>query len=1325
MADITISIIVRTKDRPNLLQRCLQSLTEQIRRPDEVIVVNDAGLAVENILAQFTELNLILVENEINQGRARAGNLGVEACNCDYIGFLDDDDRYFADHLQRLAVAIEHFDAKIVYSGCVLLQRDSLGNNENEIVQEQNIGQYNESYNSQRLYYENYIPLINILIHRQLWDKVLGFDENFIVFEDWDLLLRLSQLESFYHVDKITTEYAVWGNQQITRASDNTQWLRAYRRFLQKHILTLAADKQLSVLADYWLLSQQRRGNLQHQDDEIRKLQLDLLRKQQLYDQLRYDTEAQIPQLKQQREQLQQALDSATKQLDQANTRQVELQSYNEKQLQRLVEDQRELEKKYQTLTTNYDELEQDFINYQQGQQQAYAELEQYALQLQNRVTTADAALAELARKLQIGLGASIQQHNTIYHLANENGGVLDDLQRLIAWIRSKQPLSQALEQHVKNQQHLALDDFQEVKNKLDSLKNLINKSRWRQVRRYAAAVDEIEARLDRLLANTHAKFDEPQHFSTQLGLDNLAPELPTQALPPARPISKIYPVFSAIAGTDIMETVPNMGETPFLLDNPEDCLVFTTYASLDGFSRVDIMFGTRLRANDCHLRLIIRELETKAVLRVSSFNALILRDNQFQALHFAPIADSARKTYQLELDSPNARPEAGVAIWCRNKTFTPLIQPQSDPQLLYTAPQTLATWLQQDILATKLDFTPTANNLFIINGLAWDTPLVKLHSYLSRLTAILQRNQDTGRVLLCGPVHWEIKQYYNNIIAIEYDLASDLASRLAYAQKTNAEYVWLCDLAALPALDVIDRAREVFTDSQVAAIVPMETYANQIRAAYATTLRDGVLYPSPVNAPANHFYHGYRRPVDASSSELLIFKQVYLSKLELGVLAAYNLPLYQLADLLWQFKAVDLITIYESALRLEHSTALVEPNQELYAVDCQYFYNRWQDELPRTISLNTHLQVLLNPHNLPTLLVIDATLPTFDEDSGSLRMYTLLKIWQGLGYKISFYPDNMDGSFKYRHALEALGIEVIYGGYGIQDVFSFRKFDYAMVCRVDIGQRYIAHIRTISPTTYIFYDTVDIHYVREQRQAEIEQNPQLAAKAAKTKQKELANCILADCVLVVTTADGQHLQQVLPQLNYAVLPNVHSRQELTTVDFAQRDGLVFIGNYNHQPNVDAVYYFIDNILPQVKAQLPDIKFYVLGSNMKPEMQALASETVKIIGWVEEVAPEFATKRVFVSYLRYGAGMKGKIGQALSLGLPVVCNSISAEGMGLQHEQTALITDDATEFATQICRLYTDEALWNNLSVQGYNYIEQFYGENAIKKQLLTLMQKE
>ncbi|EDN70107.1 glycosyltransferase [Beggiatoa sp. PS] len=828
--------------------------------------------------------------------------------------------------------------------------------------------------------------------------------------------------------------------------------------------------------------------------------------------------------------------------------------------------------------------------------------------------------------------------------------------------------------------------------------------------------------------------------ISTQLGLNVIhQPVEDEQAdIPPPRPLSDVYPTFISVAGgaLHIMEAVKEQGNVPFILDAGV-ALVFTVYCSADNFCRLDILFGTLLRINTCQMRVIIRDLTVQEPLRVHYFEAIEVFDNRFHHIHFEPISDSAGKTYYIEVDSPDATSQSCIAVWCHAKQ--PPIQPVemvTEPVLLHSA-QNLPHWVQQSLLALPItnDRLPITNDqlpnphLLMVFGITESTPVINLHVLLGRIHYALRQADASGQVVINGQFSQALKKYCQQYQVITVENSStgvDLSHAINWSKTTDiqADYLWCCEINALPQPDIIERALDIFADCPTAGLlVPMEKQSDgRIRAGYASLMRDGVLRTMSAGAPADHPYHGYRRSVDAASSSLVILKTAELSNLDTNEISAYHTPMYQLTELLWELKETSVEAIYEAALCYEQDLPYPQFAESDYNADCRYFYQRWCDQLPTHTAVFTHLNELLNPQQLPTVLVIDATLPMYDEDSGSLRLYTLLKIWTSLGYRITFFPDNLDSQFKYRHALEALGIEVFHSGYGFADAMAYRQFDFAFICRVDIGQRYIPYMRLLSPQTVIFYDTVDIHYIREQRQAEIENNAALAAHAVTTKRKELANCLLADRVITVTEDDGKHLQQEVPHLAFSVIPNIHQQQPLADTGFDDRDGIVFIGNYNHLPNEDAVYYLVENVLPKIHAHLPDVCLYLIGSNMKDNMKALASEHVKIIGWVDKVEPEFAKRRIFVSYLRYGAGMKGKLGQALSVGLPVVTTKIGAEGMGLIEAETALIADEPEQFAEAVCRLYTDSELWQKLSLQGKEYIEQRYGETAVREQLKQLL---
>jgi glycosyltransferase involved in cell wall biosynthesis len=156
---------------------------------------------------------------------------------------------------------------------------------------------------------------------------------------------------------------------------------------------------------------------------------------------------------------------------------------------------------------------------------------------------------------------------------------------------------------------------------------------------------------------------------------------------------------------------------------------------------------------------------------------------------------------------------------------------------------------------------------------------------------------------------------------------------------------------------------------------------------------------------------------------------------------------------------------------------------------------------------------------------------------------------------------------------------------------------------------------------------------------------------------------------------------------------------------------LLFIGSYKHEPNVDAVLWFCRDIFPLIRREHPDITLTLLGSDPPPEVRHLQSKDVNVTGYVADVTEYFLQSKVFVCPLLFGAGVKGKVGQSLSFGLPVVSTSVGVEGMNVEAGCEALVADTAEEFARAVLQAYTDETLWNNLSAQGYKMVEEYSGE--------------
>jgi glycosyltransferase involved in cell wall biosynthesis len=173
---------------------------------------------------------------------------------------------------------------------------------------------------------------------------------------------------------------------------------------------------------------------------------------------------------------------------------------------------------------------------------------------------------------------------------------------------------------------------------------------------------------------------------------------------------------------------------------------------------------------------------------------------------------------------------------------------------------------------------------------------------------------------------------------------------------------------------------------------------------------------------------------------------------------------------------------------------------------------------------------------------------------------------------------------------------------------------------------------------------------------------------------------------------------------------------------FESRSGLLFVGGFDHAPNGDAVEYMVTEIMPLLIREIPDIHLTVVGSNPSDRIRALAGERVTIAGWVADLDPIYASTRVVVAPLRYGAGVKGKVGQALAMGVPMVTTSIGNDGMMLEPGRDIEIADNAELFAKRVIGLYGNRDAWETMSAQGLRRIDELFGRRATKKRVDSLI---
>jgi glycosyltransferase involved in cell wall biosynthesis len=230
-----VSIIVRTKDRPVLLKRAIASIAEQTYRPIEVVLVNDGGseLNVKELKGILGDVSLNYIRLEENKGRAQAGNVGIDNAKGEYIGFLDDDDEFYPEHVETLMFFPERSDYKVAYSAVEMVEKTFSSDGLSFVINNKRLFAKDFSYEDLLIW--NYIPLISLLFVSDFL-KGLLFDESLELFEDWDLLIRAADRTGFYFINKVTSTYNQWGTEQIAFKSSSEEVKEAALKIYSKHL---------------------------------------------------------------------------------------------------------------------------------------------------------------------------------------------------------------------------------------------------------------------------------------------------------------------------------------------------------------------------------------------------------------------------------------------------------------------------------------------------------------------------------------------------------------------------------------------------------------------------------------------------------------------------------------------------------------------------------------------------------------------------------------------------------------------------------------------------------------------------------------------------------------------------------------------------------------------------------------------------------------------------------------------------------------------------------------------------------------------------------
>ena len=328
------------------------------------------------------------------------------------------------------------------------------------------------------------------------------------------------------------------------------------------------------------------------------------------------------------------------------------------------------------------------------------------------------------------------------------------------------------------------------------------------------------------------------------------------------------------------------------------------------------------------------------------------------------------------------------------------------------------------------------------------------------------------------------------------------------------------------------------------------------------------------------------------------------------------------------------------------------------------------------------------------------------------------------LGYEISFVA--ADQMLEGTSTLKALPhVQVMTAPFysSVEDVLRRQadSFDVIYLHRVETAARYTGLVRQFQKRGRILYSVADLHFVRLARQAQVQCRPELLAHARRMKDTEYSAMRQVDAVISHSPEEATLLADMLPHMPIHVVPwAVTARPRVPA--YARRQGVVFVGNYGHAPNIDAARWLVTDIMPHVWTIAPHIRCVLAGAEMPDTIRALAGRNVDVVGHVPDLARVFDGARLSVAPLRFGAGIKGKVLDSLASGLPCIMTPIAAEGLFLPQTLQNLIGQDAKTLAALIVAAHEQEAFYKAASKAGRQFVRDQFSEQAVQDALRAVV---
>ena len=497
-------------------------------------------------------------------------------------------------------------------------------------------------------------------------------------------------------------------------------------------------------------------------------------------------------------------------------------------------------------------------------------------------------------------------------------------------------------------------------------------------------------------------------------------------------------------------------------------------------------------------------------------------------------------------------------------------------------------------------------------------------------------------------------------------------------------------------------------------------TTDGEIDEAGSVVFNDGSTMAAGRGMEAGSTEWDFVRDVDyCSASSLLVTRDAWNAVG--GLDDRYHPAYHEDVDLCLRIRAAGFRIVYEPRSRVKHRISqstevgfrdlLMRRNR---GIASRRFVNKLRqlsepprvpDDIARTVeraaqrARGVHRQILL----------VDDLLPSTGIGAGFSRPIQMLQDLRAAGDAVSIAA--LGTNAKTSDLLRDLGVRVIEGSLAEYLERPEISIDVAVISRPNNVPLALDLIRRTQPTATVIMDHEALYHRRLTRQAamadDAEKRDELTREAAKMRAQEDAAAAAVDFNVCISQEEADYIRSVPDAAPVMMLEPRAPATVPTPASLEGRRDMLFVAGWMAgagSPNVDAIVWFVDNVMPRIRATVPWARVRVTGSSPPRRVRTLASDAVQICGYVDDLSIAYGAARAVIAPIRVGAGVKIKTVEALEYGVPTVATVVGAEGIELGgHTDALVVTDDADEYADALVALLTDSASWhaNRLAIDG------------------------